>query len=120
MLKSFAKMSVAVMAAMFVCAALALAGKEKTIQVYYDTVLPSGQTLKAGKYAVHVDESVHKVQFLHKGKVVAETPCNCIDKGKKNGKSECIFIKDSRGDQKLQQVELSGDTKTIVIEGKGM
>jgi hypothetical protein len=120
MLKSFAKMSVALMAAIFVCAALALAGKEKGIMLYYGTVLPSGQTLKAGSYKVHVDETAHKVQFLQKGKVVAETPCNCIDKGKKNGKSECVFIKDSKGQEKLQQVELKGDTKTIVIEEKGM
>jgi hypothetical protein len=120
MLKSFTKTSVALMAAIFVCAAIALAGKEKAIMVYYDSVLPSGQTLKAGSYAVHVDETIHKVQFLQKGKVVAETPCNCIDKGKKNSKSECVFIKDAKGHQKLQQVQLSGDTKTIVLEGKGM
>jgi hypothetical protein len=120
MLKGFAKMSVALMATIFVCAAIALAGKEKAIMVYYDTVLPSGQSLKAGSYAIHVDEAAHKVQFLQKGKVIAETPCNCIDKGKKNRKSECVFIKDAKGQQKLQQVQLSGDTKTIMIEGKGM
>ena len=119
MLKNFAKVSVALMAAMLVFAALA-AAKNKTITVYYDSVLPDGQNIKAGQYAVVVNTTTHKVQFLQKGKVILESSCNCTENGKKNDKSECIFIKGDKGKETLQQMKVGGDTKTIVLEGKGM
>jgi hypothetical protein len=119
MSKSILKTSVALAAMLFFCAAMALASKEKTITVYYDSVLPNGQTLKAGDYAIHVDTTAHKVEFMQKGKVIAEAPCNCKE-GKKNDKSECVFKKDAKGKQTLQVVQVGGDTKTIVLQGEGM
>ena len=120
MSKSFVRISVALAAVMFFCAAIALADKGKTITVYYDSILPNGQTLKAGDYAIHVDETAHKVEFMQKGKVIAVAPCNCVEKAKKNNKTQCVFKKDAKGKQVLQVVQVSGDTKTIVLEGEGM
>jgi hypothetical protein len=119
MTKSVLKTLVALAGAIFICSAIALAEKPKTVSVHYDSVLPNGQTLKAGEYTVNVDESIHKVQFLQKGKVVAEAPCNCV-KGAKNEKTECIFKKDKEGKQMLQEVRVKGDTKQIVMEGAGI
>jgi hypothetical protein len=119
MSKSFVKISIALAATLFFYAAVALAEKGKTITVYYDSVLPNGQTLKAGDYAIHVDKTAHKVEFLQKGKVIAEAPCDCKE-GKKNDKSQCVFKKDDKGKQILQVVQVGGDTKTIVLEAEGM
>ena len=119
MTKSILRTAVMLAGVIFISSVIALAEKAKTVAVHYDSVLPNGQTLKAGEYTVNVDESVHKVQFLQKGKVVAETHCNCVT-GKKNDKSECVFKKDKEGKQTLQEVRVKGDTKQIVMEGAGI
>jgi hypothetical protein len=119
MTKSFLKTLVALAGAILVCSVIAFADKAQTVKVHYDSILPNGQTLKAGEYAVHVDEAAHKVQFMQKDKVVAEGPCNCIQ-GKKNEKTECVFKKDKEGKQTLQEVRVKGDTKQIVMEGAGI
>ncbi len=112
--------SLAILAgAIFIFSALAFAEKPQTVTVHYNSILPNGQTLKAGDYTIKVDESVHKVQFLQKGKVVAEAPCNCKP-GNKNDRTECVFSKDKEGKQKLQEVRVKGDTKQIVLEGAGI
>ena len=51
--------------------AAAFAEKAKTINVYTDSVLPSGQQLKAGKYQVTVDNASKQVTFKKNDKVVA-------------------------------------------------
>ncbi len=119
MIKNTLKSFAVVAGTIFIFSALAFAEKPKTVNVHYDSILPNGQTLKAGEYVVNVDESVHKVQFLQKGKVVAEAPCNCKP-GNKNDKTECIFTKDKDGKQKLREVRVKGDTKQIVLEGAGI
>jgi hypothetical protein len=119
MSKSVLKSLVALAAAIFICSAIAFAAKAKTVSVHYDSILPNGQTLKAGEYTVHVDETAHKVQFMQKDKVIAETPCNCVE-GKKNDKTECVFKKNKEGKQTLQEVRVKGDTKQIVMEGAGI
>ena len=119
MTKNVLKTLVALAAAILVCSVIALADKAKTVTVHYDSILPNGQTLKAGDYAVHVDEAAHKIQFMQKDKVVAESPCNCIQ-GKKNDKTECVFKKTKEGKQTLQEVRVKGDTKNIVMEGAGI
>ncbi len=119
MTKNVLKTLVALAGAILICSVIALAEKPKTVSVHYDSVLPNGQTLKAGEYTVKVDEAAHKVQFMQKDKVVAESPCNCIQ-GKKNEKTECVFKKDKEGKQMLQEVRVKGDTKQIVMEGAGI
>lgn len=119
MSKSVLRTLVALAGAIFICSAIAFAEKAKTVTLHYDSVLPNGQTLKAGEYTVHVDETAHKVQFMQKDKVVAEAPCNCIQ-GKKNDKTECVFKKDKEGKQILQEVRVKGDSKQIVMEGAGI
>ena len=119
MTKSVLKTVVMLTGAILICSAIALAEKVPTVNVHYDSILPNGQTLKAGDYAVKVDEAAHKVQFLQKGKVVAEAPCNCTV-GKKNEKNECSFVKDKNGKQVLQEVRVKGDTRQIVMEGSGI
>ncbi len=112
--------SLAVLAGtIFIFSALAFAEKPKTVTLHYDSVLPNGQTLKAGDYTVKVDESVHKVQFLQKGKVVAEAPCNCVP-GDKNSKTECVFNSGKDGKKTLLEVRVKDDTKHIVMEGAGI
>lgn len=112
--------SLAILAgAIFIFSALAFAEKPKTITVHYDSILPNGQTLKAGEYTVKVDEAIHKVQFLQKGKVVAEAPCNCVP-GDKNSKTECVFKSDKEGKKVLQEVRVKDDTKHIIMEGAGI
>lgn len=118
MTKGVLKSMVALVGAIFICSSIAFA-KAKTITVHYDSVLPNGQTLKAGEYKVHVDETAHKVQFMQKDKVVAEAPCDCKE-GKKNEKTQCVFKKGKEGKQILQEVRVKGDTKQIVMEGSGI
>ena len=57
--------------AILVTSAVALAEKAKTINIYTDSVLPSGQALKAGKYQVDVNEASKQVTFRKGEKVVA-------------------------------------------------
>ena len=119
MTKNILKTAVMLAGAILICSAIALAEKAPTVNVHYDSVLPNGQTLKAGDYTVKVDESVHKVQFLQKGKVVAEAPCNC-KAGEKNQKTTCLFLKEKEGKQILQEVRVKGETRQIVMEGSGI
>ena len=118
MTKGILKSMVALVGAIFICSSIAFA-KAKTVTVAYDTVLPNGQTLKAGDYQVHVDEIAHKVKFMQKDEVVAEAPCNCKE-GKKNDKTICVFQNNKEGKRVLQEVRVKGDTKHIVMEGSGI
>jgi hypothetical protein len=119
MTRNVLKCVVMLAGAILLCSVFALAAKPQTVKVHYDSILPNGQTLKAGVYTVKVDESVHKVQFLRKGKVVAEGPCNCIA-GEKNPETTCLFAKDKDGKQVLKEVRIEGDTRQIVMEGSGI
>ena len=119
MTKNVLKSVVMLAGAILFCSIIALAEKVPTVNVHYDSILPNGQTLKAGDYTVKVDESVHKVKFLQEGKVVAEAPCNC-KAGGTNKKTTCLFIKDKEGKQVLQEVRVKGDTRQIVMEGSGI
>jgi hypothetical protein len=119
MTKNILKSVVALVGAIFICSAIAFAAKAKTITVHYDSILPNGQTLKAGDYAVKVDETTHKVQFIQKDEVVAETPCNCKE-SKKNDKTICVFENKKDGKKVLQEVRVKGDTRHIVMEGSGI
>lgn len=101
-------------------AVLALAAKNPKVSVFYDTNLPNGQELKAGEYTVQMIKDGHAVQFLQKGEVKAEMPCNCIKTEKKHGETQVIFTKNAEGKEILQELRLKGDTKNIVFEAEGM
>ena len=116
MTKNILKSVMMLTGAILFCSVIALAEKVPTVNVHYDSILPNGQTLKAGDYTVKVDESVHKVQFLQKGKVVAEVPCDCKT-GEKNKKTSCLYVKDKEGKQVLQEVALSVLPSAIHLQG---
>jgi hypothetical protein len=119
MTRNVLKGAVMLAGAILFCSVIALAAKPQTVKVHYDSILPNGQTLKAGDYAIKVDESAHKVQFLQKGKVIAEAPCDCKT-GEKNEKTICRFTKDKEGKQVLREVRVKGETRQIVMEGSGI
>jgi len=62
---------VVLVGAVLFISAVALAEKPKTITIYSDSVLPSGQELKAGEYQVNVNETSKEVTFKKGNKVVA-------------------------------------------------
>jgi hypothetical protein len=103
--------------ALFVFSTLAFAEKPRTVTVLYDSILPDGQTLEAGDYGVQVDETAGKVQFLQKGEVIAEAPCD-LKTVSKNERTEVVFQNDN-GKRTLQSVRIKGDTKHIILEGAG-
>jgi hypothetical protein len=120
MRSKFMKMFIAAVGVFLIGAAVAIADQGKTVTMYYDTVLPNGQELKAGDYVVYMGEADHKVQFMQNKKVVAEIPCNCHSNEKKHQRTELVFQKRDDGKQELLQIKFRGDIKTIVFEASGM
>ncbi len=120
MSKSFAKVSLALLAVVCFSAAVVLADKGRTVTVFDDSLLPNGQELAAGEYAIHMNETNHEVQFVQKGEVIARAPCNCIQKEKKNSRTEMQFKKNAEGKNVLQLLRVAGDTKTIVLDSQDM
>jgi len=93
---------------------LALA-KTKTINLSKDVVLPDGQTLKAGTYAVVVDEKLDQVQFLQHSKVVAKHRCKCVPQGTKNANDGIILFEQAGKKQVLQEIRFRGETRIITL-----
>ena len=95
-------------------AALALAEKAKTIDIYTDAVLPSGQQLKAGKYQVVVDENSKQVTFMKGSKVVATQGCQVVEKQEP---APCNQVRYTEKDQKqqLQELRFGGDRRSILL-----
>jgi hypothetical protein len=94
--------------------AVALAEKGKTINIYTDSVLPSGQQLKAGKYQVDVNEASKQVTFKKGDKVVATSGCQIVEKPEKNACSEARFgQKDNK--QELQELRFGGENRSILL-----
>ena len=105
--------------AVFFTAALALAQKTKTVDIYTDAVLPNGQELKAGRYQVVVDETAKQVTFKKGNKVVATAGCQIIEKPEKNSCNEARYTdKDKR--QQLQELRLGGERRSILLIQGGM
>jgi hypothetical protein len=111
--KSFFALAVIVLFA----AALALADRGKSVDIYTDAVLPNGQELKAGKYTVVLDESATKVVFKQGKKVVAEEKCKVVNQDKKNPTNQARFSETPDKKQKLDEIRLGGDTRTVIFEG---
>jgi len=94
--------------------AVALAEKAKTINIYTDSVLPSGQELKAGKYQVDVNEASKLVTFKKGDKVVATSGSQIVEKPEKNTCSEARFgQKDNK--QQLQELRFGGEYRSILL-----
>lgn len=97
---------------------VALAEKAKTINIYTDTVLPSGQELKAGKYQVDVNEASKQVTFKKGDKVVATSGCQIVTKTEKNVCSEARFGQ-KNNKQELQEIRFGGENRTILLVNGG-
>ena len=95
-------------------AVAALAEKSKSIFIYTDSVLPSGQELKAGNYQVQVDATSKQVTFMQGRKVVAKSICQIVDKPAKNDSSQARFGQVNKK-QQLQEIRFDGESRTIVL-----
>lgn len=105
--------------AVLFAAALALAQKPKTINIYTDAVLPNGQHLKAGTYQVAVDESAKEVTFMKGKKVVATQGCKVVEVPVKNDCNKTRFA--AKGDkQELQELSFGGEHRSILLIQGGM
>ena len=104
-------------AAFLLVAALAIAEKARTIDVYADAVLPDGQELKAGKYQVIVDEGEKEVQFLQAKKVVAKHACRCMGhEGEKNRYNQARYEGSQDKKQKLTEIRFAGKSCTLKLD----
>ncbi len=105
--------------AMLFLAVAALAEQPKTISIYTDAVLPSGQQIKAGKYQVEVNTASHQVTFKKGDKVVATSGCKIVEKPVKNPCSQARFgQKDNK--QELQELRFGGENRSILLIGGGL
>ena len=114
MVRRTLKSGLFVVVGIFLFAGLALAGT-KQIQLSQDVVLPGGQTLKAGTYAVVVNEKLDQVQFLKNSKVVATHACKCIPEEKKNRHTQVLTDQGPGNTQVLQQIMLRGESRIITL-----
>jgi hypothetical protein len=104
-------------AAILFIAALAMAERARTMDVYTDAVLPDGQELKAGKYQVMVDEGEKEVQFLQAKKVVARHPCQCMGhEGEKNRYNQVRYNETAGKKQKLTEIRFAGKSCTLNLD----
>ena len=105
--------------AILLLSAVALAEQPRTINIYTDSVLPSGQQLKAGKYQVDVNEASQQVTFKKGDKVVATSGCKIVEKPVKNPCSQARFgQKDNK--QELQELRFGGENRSILLIGGGL
>jgi len=95
-------------------ATVALAAHAKTVNIYMDAVLPTGEQLKAGKYQVTVDEAAQQVTFKQSDKTVATAACKIVEKQEKNSYTEARF---GQKDNKplLEEIRLGGENRSIVL-----
>lgn len=120
MSRNLIKNAFAVGVAVLFTAALALADKGRKVDIYTDAVLPDGQTLKAGKYDVHLDEAAKTIEFIKENKLVAKHPCQCVEQPEKNRYNQVIYREGEGKKQVLQELRISGDNKKIILNPPGM
>lgn len=94
--------------------AIVLAEKAKTVNIYTDSVLPSGQKLKAGKYQVDVNAASKQVTFKQNAKVVATSGCQIVEKPVKNACDEVRFG-EKENKQELQELRFGGENRSILL-----
>lgn len=111
------KTMVSTVAAVLLVAAMAMAEKSRTIDIYTDAVLPDGQELKAGKYQVVVSPDEKEIQFLQSNKVVAKHACRCMGhEGPKHRYSQARYVEDSNKKQKLTEVRFAGSSCILNLD----
>jgi len=114
MSRQVVKISLYLAGAVLLMSTVAFAEKAKSINIYSDSVLPSGQELKAGKYQVDVNEASKQVTFKKGDKVVATAGCQIVEKPEKNAWSEARFG-EKNNKQELQELRLGGENRSILL-----
>ncbi len=99
-------------------ATVALAGDTKAFRLYSDSVLPNGQTLKAGQYQVIINESNKEVTFKQEGKVVASVACQIQAKSAKNETNETYFG-NKGATPEIQEIRFGGERRSILFVESG-
>ncbi len=105
-------------AAIVFSAALAMAEKGKTIDIYTDAVLPDEQELKAGKYQVVVGEGEKEVQFLKGKTVVAKHACQCVGQTEKNRYNQARYVEGPEQKQRLTELRFAGKSCILSLDVK--
>ncbi len=118
MFERFIKNVLALGAAIMLFAAVALAGKGRTVDIYTDAVLPDGQVLKAGKYQVVVGEGEKEVEFLKAGKVVLKHPCQCLGHKEVNPNNQARYVESPDKKQRLTEIRFAGKSCVLNLEVK--
>ena len=118
MSRQVVKISLFLLGAFLLMSVSALAQKAKSINIPTDSVLPSGQQLKAGKYQVDVNEASKQVTFKQGDKVVATAGCKIVEKPDKNTCNEARFG-EKNNHQELQELRFGGEHRSILIVGGG-
>jgi hypothetical protein len=118
MSRQVVKISLFLLGAFLFLSVSALAQKAKSINIPTDSVLPSGQELKAGKYQVNVDEASKQVTFKQGDKVVASAGCKIVEKPEKNACSEARFGQQGNK-QQLEELRFGGEHRSILLIGGG-
>ena len=117
--KSLTRSLLSAGAALLFFAALAMAEKGKSIDVYTDAVLPDGQQLKAVKYQVVVSEGEKEVQFLQDDRVVAKHACqNVAHEEGKNRYNQARYTATPDKKQKLTELRLAGKSYILNLDVK--
>ncbi|MGA2628670.1 MAG: hypothetical protein ABSG54_00525 [Terriglobia bacterium] len=111
------KTVVSTIAAVLLVAAVAMAEKGRTIDVYTNAILPDGQELKAGKYQVVVSADEKEIQFLQSNKVVAKHACRCMGHdGPKHRYSQARYAEGADKKQKLTEVRFAGSSCVLNLD----
>ena len=111
------KTVVSTIAAVLLVAAVAMAEKGRTIDVYTNAILPDGQELKAGKYQVVVSADEKEIQFLQSNKVVAKHACRCMrHDGAKHRYSQARYAEGADKKQKLTEVRFAGSSCVLNLD----
>jgi hypothetical protein len=120
MSRTVAKTASLLGAAIFFSATLAIGEKAKIMDIYPDAILPSGGELKAGKYRVVVKGTAKQVDFVKGNTVVATSGCQIVEKEEKNSHNEARFVEGPDKKQRLRELRLSGEKRSILLVQPGM
>lgn len=113
--QGFLKKGLVLVAGILAVAALAIAAKSE-ISIYKDAILPDGQTLKAGKYVVVINEDTKEVQFQQGREVVAKHSSRCVPLETRNRYTEARFTEEAGKPSKLNEVRLQGMRCSHILE----
>jgi hypothetical protein len=109
------KNAVVLVVGILAAVALALAARGD-VTIYNETLLPDGQSLKAGKYVVVIDEATKEVQFQQGREMVAKHSSRCVPLEQKNRYTEARFTEEAGKPSRLNEVRLQGMRCTHILE----